>query len=243
MVICNKKYFTKLNSTNSYVLEHFNELNMGDVIITNIQTKGRGRFDRVWESCSSDNIYMTFVFKSKNINDFPYMNLTQYLSVVLNKIFNEKYGIKSDIKWPNDILYNGMKFVGILSEAINENGKILGVALGVGINVNTEQDFYNNLPKATSMKIISGKSFDKEKLIDEISENFYEGLENFVIKGFEYIADDYKKMCKFHSKTVKLGGSFMDGEYDFAGLNDDGTFSVFNKQGEKIKVVSGDILC
>ena len=237
-----KKYFSELKSTNSYALEHFKELSMGDVIIADKQTNGRGRFDRVWKSESSDNIYMTFIIKPDK-KDFPYMNLTQYLSVIMNKIFNEKYGVKSDIKWPNDILCDGKKFVGILSEAKSENGKIDGVALGVGINVNTDKNYFDELPKATSLNILLNKNIDKKELIDDITKDFYANLENFEEQGFSAISEDYKKMCKFHSKTVKLGGSFMDGEYEFAGLNDDGTFSVLNEKGEKIKVVSGDILC
>ena len=243
MNTCGKKYFSELNSTNSYALEQFSELGMGDVIVADRQTQGRGRFDRVWKSDSADNIYMTFVVKPDNKDNFPYMNLTQYLSVVINKIFNEKYGIKSDIKWPNDILYNGKKFVGILSEAKTENGKIDGVALGVGINVNTDINYYDELPNATSLSIIAGRNFEKKELADEIADEFYKGLDEYSEKGFSTISEDYKRMCKFHSQTVKLGGSFMDGEYEFAGLNDDGTFSVLDEKGEKIKVVSGDILC
>lgn len=238
-----KKHFNQLESTNSYVLKHFEELSMGDVVIADVQTNGRGRFDRVWESNSADNIYMTFVIKPINYENFPYMNLTQYLSIVLNTIFNVEYGINSDIKWPNDILFDGKKFVGILSEAKVINDKIKGAALGVGINVNTDKGFYKNLPNATSMKIITGKTVDKDKLSDIILKNFYENFENFSERGFSAIAEDYKQMCKFHSEKVKIGGSFMDGEYKFAGLNDDGTFSVFNENNEKIKVLSGDILC
>lgn len=238
-----KKHFNSLKSTNTYVLEHFDELSMGDVVITEVQTCGRGRFDRIWEGNSSGNIYMTFVIKPKDSDSFPYLNLTQYLSIVLNTIFNEKYDIKSNIKWPNDILYESKKFVGILSEAKIEQGKIAGVALGVGINVNTDKDFYKNLPKATSMKLITGRTFDKEEIIDAVTEEFFNGFDNYAQNGFDSIWEDYKRMCKFHSKTVKIGGSFMDGEYEFAGLNEDGTFSVLNEQGKKIKVVSGDILC
>jgi len=243
MVNHKKIHFEKLNSTNAYVLENFEELNMGDVVIADIQTNGRGRFDRVWESNSSDNLYMTFVIKPENSENFPYVNLTQYLSIVLNTIFNGKYGIKSDIKWPNDILCGGKKFVGILSEAKAKNDRIAGVALGVGINVNTEKKFFENLPNAASMKMLTGMKIDKNELADTVISEFFAGLENYAEKGFEAIREDYIKMCKFHSEKVKIGGSFMDGEYKFAGLNGDGTFSVFNENGQKIKVISGDILC
>lgn len=237
------KHFVQLNSTNAYALEHFDELSMCDVVVTDIQTNGRGRFDRVWEGQCSDNIYMSIVIKPQHSIDFPYVNLTQYLSVILNRIFNDKYGIQSDIKWPNDILYNGKKFVGILSEVKMEKSDIIGVVLGVGINVNAEPDFFEKLPDATSMKIISNRIIDKNELLKTILDEFFRHFDEFRLNGYKAIANDYQKMCKFHSKQVKIGGSFMDGEYKFAGLNDDGTFSVFNKQGEKIKVVSGDILC
>lgn len=237
------KHFTQLNSTNAYALEHFDELGMGDVVMTDIQTNGRGRFDRVWEGNSSDNIYMSLIIKPQNTLDFPYINLTQYLSVVLNRVFNDKYGIQSDIKWPNDILYDGKKFVGILSEVKTEKNDISGVVLGVGINVNAEREFFKNLPAATSMRLILNRLVDKNELTNIILEEFFSNFDNFQQNGFNGISEDYRKMCKFHSEKVKIGGSCMDGEYRFAGLNEDGTFSVFDENGTKIKVVSGDILC
>lgn len=130
------KYYNELNSTNSYALEHFEELNMGDIIVAEIQTHGRGRFDRVWEGSSPENIYMTFVIKPVTVKDFPFINLTQYLSVIINKIFNKDYNIKSNIKWPNDILFNGKKLLGILAESKMIDNQLKGVVLGVGINVN-----------------------------------------------------------------------------------------------------------
>lgn len=211
--------------------------------MADVQTNGRGRFDRVWNSASSDNIYMSFVIKPDNYQNYPFVNLTQYLSVIVNKIFNEKYNISSDIKWPNDILYKGKKLVGILSEAKVYNNQIVGIILGIGINVNSDKDYFTGLPNAISLKMILDKKIDKNELVKYVVDEFFANLDDFAEKGFISILDEYKLMCKFSDKSVKIGGSFMDGEYKFAGINDDGTFAVIDKNGNKINVVSGDILC
>lgn len=233
-------HFEKLNSTNAYALEHFEELNNGDVITTDIQLKGRGRFDRKWEGDFSDDIYMSVILKPKEDN-FPYPNLTQYLSVVTNRVLNRDYNIKSNIKWPNDILFEGKKLAGILSEGKIINNKIAGVVLGIGINVNREN--FENLPLATSLKIISGNSHDKQVLINKILEEFSKGYAEFASEGFLSIMKEYKMMCRFNNGMVKLSASFNDGEYVFESINSDGTISVRDKNGQIHKIISGDIQC
>lgn len=236
------KCYKKLNSTNSFVLDNFDELRTGDVVVAEIQTCGRGRFERVWEGSSSENIYMTFVIKPKNSEQFPFINLTQYLSVVVNRILNVDFAVNSDIKWPNDILFNEKKLAGILAETKVLGGSIQGVALGVGINVNCDMSQFSELPNATSISTILGKSIDKKNFLNLIVNEFFKDFDNFSKQGFVFIADEYKEMCKF-KETVKISGSANNGEFKFNSLNEDGTLSVFDKDGKKITVVNGDIIC
>lgn len=238
---CLKRY-KELKSTNTFVLENFDGLKTGDVVIADVQTSGRGRFDRVWEGSSPENIYMTFVIKPENITDFPFVNLTQYLSVVLNRILNRDFGIKSNIKWPNDILCDGKKLSGILAEGKATGGTFKGVALGVGINVNCDLSVFDELPQASSISVVLGKRIDKEEFLRNIVNEFFRDFEEFSKRGFALIADEYKKMCKFN-KTVKISGSANNGVYKFDALNSDGTLSVTDEKGKKITIVNGDILC
>ena len=231
-------HFDKLNSTNAYGLEHFAELSHGDVIITDIQLKGRGRFDRVWSGDFSDDIYMSIIIKTDN-SDFPFSNLTQYLSVATNRVINRDYGVKSNIKWPNDILFEGKKLAGILSEGKIINSRLAGVVLGIGINVNREK--FENLPNASSLKNITGKRTDKNILIQKILNEFESGYAEFATKGFLSIMEEYKMMCKFNNGKIKLSASFNDGEYVFEKINSDGTISVRDKKNEVHKILSGDI--
>lgn len=238
---CLKRY-KELRSTNSFVLENFENLKTGDVVVTDVQTAGRGRFSRVWEGSSPENIYMTFVIKPENILEFPFVNLTQYLSVVVNRIFNRGLGIKSNIKWPNDILCDGKKLSGILAEAKALGGKMEGVALGIGINVNCDMSVFKELPQASSISAVLGKNTDKEKLIKLIVDEFFNGFEEFSKRGFDFISDEYKEMCRFN-EVIKIGGSANNGQYHFDSLNPDGTLCVKDENGKKITIVNGDILC
>lgn len=238
---CLKRY-KELNSTNTFVLNNFDELKTGDVVITEIQTCGRGRFERVWEGSSSENIYMTFVLKPDNIAQFPYINLTQYLSVVTNRVLNRDFSVKSVIKWPNDILFEGKKLAGILAEAKVVGTEVHGIALGIGINVNCDMKQFVTIPNATSISAVLGKKIDKEVVLKHIVDEFFKDFVNFAKQGFVFISEEYKKMCKF-TEIVKISGSANNGDYKFNSVNDDGTLSVFDKNGKKITVVNGDILC
>lgn len=236
------KHYKELNSTNSYVLDNFDNLEMGDVVVTDVQTSGRGRFDRVWEGSSSENIYMTFVIKPENTDSFPFVNLTQYLSVILNRVLSRDFGVKSNIKWPNDLLFEGKKISGILAEVKTSLGKMQGVALGVGINVNCDMSKFKELPNATSISSILGNSVNKEDLLNLVVKEFFKDFEEFSKQGFVFISDEYKKMCKFND-TVKISASSNNGEFKFDALNDDGTLSVLDENNKKITIVNGDILC
>lgn len=236
------KHYKELNSTNSYVLDNFDNLKTGDVVVTDVQTSGRGRFDRVWEGSSSENIYMTFVIKPENTDSFPFVNLTQYLSVILNRVLNRDFGVKSNIKWPNDLLFEGKKISGILAEVKTSLCKMQGVALGVGINVNCDMSKFKELPNATSISSILGHSVNKEDLLNLVVEEFFKDFEEFSKQGFVFISDEYKKMCKFND-TVKISASSNNGKFKFDALNDDGTLSVLDDNNKKITIVNGDILC
>ena len=240
------KHFNRLKSTNTYVLDNFSELDMGDVVTTDIQTGGRGRFDRTWQGMASDNIYMSFVIKPENIDSFPCVNLTQYLSVVFNRILNKKYAIMSYIKWPNDILFEGKKLSGILAETKLNGNKLEGVVLGIGINVNNAPS--EIVPNSISVSDILGRKVDKNELMTLVINEFFKDFEKFEQDGFKYIFEEYSQMCKF-KEEIKIGNSYKEGEfenYKFERLNEDGTLTV-SELGEKgckeIKIVSGDILC
>ena len=92
-------YFKTLDSTNLFAKKNIEKFNDKSVIYCDIQTNGRGRFDRKWLSNRKDNIFLSFILKpqEKNILKLPLTNLTQYLCVVLAKVI-ETYNVLTQIK-------------------------------------------------------------------------------------------------------------------------------------------------
>lgn len=142
-------HFKKLNSTN----EKAKEFNNGNVIIARVQTKGKGRYKRKWSS-SKGGIYMSIVLKPeiKNLN-----KLTMITIKAVQRIL-KRLGIKTKIKFPNDLQYKGKKVVGILTENIFKNNKLEKTIIGIGINTN------NNLSKSLENKAITLKKILKRRI-------------------------------------------------------------------------------
>jgi len=152
------KILDNCDSTNFYAKENYKEFDDKTVIFTTNQTKGRGRFDRVWLSTNS--VCMTIIFKS-NLG-FKYdTDLCVYYSVaclnVLKKILNNVY-----IKWPNDVYILNKKIAGILIEGIIEEDNKVFFG-GIGININEE--FNNELNSTATSLIIENKKYYEPNMI------------------------------------------------------------------------------
>jgi BirA family biotin operon repressor/biotin-[acetyl-CoA-carboxylase] ligase len=158
-------------STNDVALELAarNENPEGIIVIAETQTKGRGRFGRTWISPPGVNCYFTVILRPSVLqNDLALITLMAAVAVV--NAVREFTGLKAEIKWPNDILLNGKKTGGVLSETRSARGRIGIMAIGIGININMS---LNDLPEdirpySTSLSAESGKYFDRIELFGKI---------------------------------------------------------------------------
>lgn len=197
-------YFEEVDSTNAYVKSHMSELNDMTVVYTSHQTSGRGRLSRKWIDTGSDNIYMTICLKPFDEFRDIYSNLTQYLSYVLCLVL-EDYGIKPSIKWPNDVLVDGKKIAGILSETSMCGNKFLGLALGIGINLNTTSEQLTQIDKpATSLAVILNKKINRDEFLHALLDKFCLLYDKFLSKGFLFIRDEYVKRASFLGQNIKI---------------------------------------
>lgn len=235
--------FDEINSTNSYALENIKNLEDKTVIFAHRQTNGRGRFNRIWVSDNSDNLYFSIALKPcTELNTvLPLANLTQYMSVVLCQIL-ETYGASAQIKWPNDVLIDGKKIAGILAETSIKSSKLEGLVLGVGINLNsTEEEIAKIDQKATSLNLEIDKKVDKELFLREIISRFFERYDEFLSTGFNMIKNDYTQRCSFLGSqiTVKEPGTSLNAIAE--SILDDGSLRV--KTNDTTKTLkTGDIL-
>lgn len=200
------KTFTELNSTNLYAMVNIANLCDRDIIVAEKQISGYGRFKRAWLSEKSNNLYMSIVLKPE-VEDFsvlPLANLTQYLSVALCKTI-ESFGIESCIKWPNDVLVNGKKIAGILCQTSINGNNLNGIVLGIGVNLNLEQDDLDKIDQpATAMNIELGTSVDYEKFTRMLLDEFFVRYNEFMACGFEMIKSEYISRCSFIGEMIQV---------------------------------------
>src|SRR5574344_851733 len=234
-------YLNEVDSTNNYVKSQISNLEDRTVVYTSHQTNGRGRVNRQWINTGSENIYMTFCLKPSDEMQEVYSNITQYLSVSVCRIL-KKYGVNPKIKWPNDVLVNNKKITGILAETVFAGKSFKGIALGVDINLNTPQFELDRIDKpATSVFVETGKNIDKNEVLKCINDEFFNHYDEFLLKGFGFIKNDYMKYFDMVGKDINIDvfGTIHSG--CITDINDKGAL-ILEKDKKQSIFYMGDIL-
>ncbi|MEW8971636.1 MAG: biotin--[acetyl-CoA-carboxylase] ligase [Mesobacillus sp.] len=219
--------------------EHAEE---GTVVIAEEQTAGRGRMDRKWHSPKYSGIWMSLILRPKiPIPKAPQLTLITAVGVV--QAIEEVTGLHPEIKWPNDILINGKKITGILTELQAESDRINSIIIGIGINVNTDiEDFPEEIrPFASSLAIESGKMIDREKLIRSILEKLEKLYLLYLEKGFFPI----KLMWESYAISIgkQITARTITGEIKgkATGITEDGVLLIEDTAGDIHHIYSADI--
>ena len=230
--------FKEIDSTNTYAKKNIEDLKDKTVISADLQTNGHGRFNRTWVDLGCENIYMTFVLKPSDTILPVHSNLTQYLSLILCHQLKEM-GLNPQIKWPNDVLVNGKKICGILAETVIQKGKLKGIALGIGVNLNAfAQDLKTIDQPATSLNLELKKEINKDHFMQKLIKDFYTGYDNFLLNGFVSIKEAYERYSfikKGADINVSIFNSIKNGSFE--GFDNDGTLILkTDKDFEKINM-------
>lgn len=232
----------KVDSTNSWAKLNIENVKDKTFVVAQCQTNGRGRLNRSWVDLGCGNLFASLILKPSDTFKEIYPNLTQYLSVVLCKVF-EKYNLKPQIKWPNDVLINEKKIAGILSETVMQ-GKILkGIVLGFGVNLKSEEADLKNIPDkiATALNLEIGQVVFPEKFLQDVDDIFFQGYEKFLEEGFLYIKKDYIERTGFLGKDISVK-QFNSSDFGKAlEITDKGELVILKKNNEKAVLTIGDI--
>ena len=234
--------FDTIDSTNTYGLEHFENLEDKTVITALVQTKGRGRFNRIWISENRENIYLSIILKPQKIDHIQ--NLTQYMSVCCAKVI-ETYNVNAQIKYPNDVLIDNKKICGILCESFLKNNIIQGVVLGCGVNLNLSQSILDKIDRpATSLNLAAGKSIDREEFFNKLVNEFFNNYDEVIQNGFAYFKEDYILRNNFLGKNVYVQQRDNDIKENFLAqkMDDNGNLVVICNDGTEKTIFSGDII-
>ena len=158
------KNYKKVKSTNDVAMKLIKRnISEPTLITTEKQTNGRGRIGKKWVSLKG-NLFITlfFEFDQKKINFKQFAVLNAFL---LKKVISNIISKKIKIKWPNDLLFNKLKFCGILQEVIKFNNFDY-LIVGIGLNTNTVPQ--NKSFKSTCLKNILNKKIDNQKILKKI---------------------------------------------------------------------------
>ena len=212
----------------------------GTVLVAENQTGGKGRFGRSWLSVQGRGLYLSIILRPQ-IAPSKASGITIAAAVALSDTLDE-FGIKNhEIKWPNDILINGRKISGILTEMKGDADKIDFIITGIGINLNTRpEDYPSDVKKiAASVSDSRGGDIDRCAFLQSLLRNFERYYLNFINSGFSDILDIWKEKASIIGRQIKV--SLIDETFTgvVKGLNAEGFLIVETETGERL-INSGD---
>lgn len=189
-------------STNDELKSRFRESELPQLttIYTLEQSQGKGQQGAKWVSEKGKNLTFSVLIKKSLQNLSPFL-INQLISVTIVEWLKDELQIQSKIKWPNDILSVRHKLCGILIENIYAGEHIAYSIIGIGLNVNQEE--FIDLPKAISLKQITNREFDLEKLLI----SFLKQLKNNLRNPIEVAQKYTKYLFKFNQVVSFISDS------------------------------------
>lgn len=235
------RYFNEIDSTNEEAkrLARLGELE-GVTVIADKQTAGKGRLGRVWDSPSGTNIFMSILLRPQ-IKPDKASQVTLIVGLAMCEVIREVTNLEAQIKWPNDIVVNGKKVCGILTEMSAEIDAINYIVVGIGVNVN-HTDFPGNLPYATSLKIEGQREYQRRDIIKA----FFEKFEPYYMAykkspTLEMILPTYKRYCITLADKVKIIDSIKEYIATPLDVTSDGSLVIRTEDGEEKTICSGEV--
>lgn len=235
-------YFNDIDSTNIKGKELAQkDIEDGSLIIAERQTLGNGRFNRKWVS-PSGGLWFSLVLRP-NIPPTEAPKITQIAAASIYKTLID-LNINSTIKWPNDILVNDKKLCGILAEMKCDMDQVHYLILGIGINVNIEENAFEESVKsiATSLKIQFNKQFNRNKILANFLDHFETLYSKFLT---DLDLSETISICRDHSnifgKKAKLITYNKEEIVTCISLSDSGDLIVKDSLGNEKAVLTGEI--
>lgn len=232
----------EVDSTNTRAkAEAANGAGEGLVVLAECQTSGRGRRGRVWKSPSGDNIYMSILLKP-DVEPETAPMLTLLAACGMARAVSALGEEQPWIKWPNDLVIDGKKICGILTEMGVKNRKPSYVIVGIGVNCNLMVFPEDLASKATSLKLEYGHEVCREEIVARFLNEFENLYEKFLkTRSLEFVRDEYEAILvnKGQKVCVLEPGKEWTGTAD--GITKSGELLVRKDSGEICKVSSGEV--
>jgi BirA family biotin operon repressor/biotin-[acetyl-CoA-carboxylase] ligase len=235
-------HFFKVDSTNRVALElaQAGEAE-GAVILSEEQTAGRGRAGRSWHSEKASGIYVTLILRPR-LAPVQAPLLTMMAGLSARSAVQAVSGLEVDLKWPNDLLVNGKKVGGILTEMLAEPNQVRYVIVGIGLNVNQEKFPAELANVATSLRVSSGKPQSRLELLTLLLREFETDYNRFMREGSASIIERFEALSSYaRGKRVRVASGDDVFVGMTAGLGPEGLLKVRREDGQVVTVIAGDV--
>jgi BirA family biotin operon repressor/biotin-[acetyl-CoA-carboxylase] ligase len=235
--------FSEIGSTNSLLVDLAAQgYPEGTVAQADSQTQGRGRQGRSWITPRGKALAFSVLLRPRlHPKELPL--LTLMAAVAVSRAL-ESYHLKPGIKWPNDILLGGKKLCGILTEAGPSRDNKPSIILGLGLNVNqTPKDFPTSLRKtAASLRTITKKEWDRERLLGTILDHLEEEYEALLQGRLSRLIDQWTRRNVTLGREIRVHQGRKVSKGTAVGLDRSGALLLRLENGETQKVFSGDVV-
>lgn len=213
------------------------------VIAARQQTRGRGRFGRVWHSEDNGNLYLSFAFRPQ-LPPERMQTFTLWMGVNVCDFVAGYADISPRLKWPNDILFNDRKAGGMLTEARIDSDQIRDIVFGLGLNINSETAQFppEVARRAVSLASHTQHTLDLNKLAAAVIGRVLEAYNQFIGgKHRDTFADLWNKFDYLRGKSVSLhhGNEHIHGTA--LGIDDEGSLIVRTDRGKTERFRAGEV--
>lgn len=232
-------HFDTIESTNDYAKKIAVESIDGTIVVSEEQTKGRGRRGRQWHSIKGEGIWLSIILKP-DIYPHKAPFITQIAGASIVKAL-KKLKIDASIKWPNDIIVNNKKISGILTELGAEIDRVNYIVLGIGINVKT-MDFPEDIKSIATSIFKEGYNVKRIDILKNI-------LEEFEVLYLDYIQENDKssciKICKENSailgKNIYILNNDKKRKVKCIDINEVGNLVIINEDNDIEELIAGEV--
>ena len=214
----------------------------GLVVVAEEQTRGKGRLSRGWFSPMGCGVWCSVVFRP------PFMpseasKCTLLAAVAVIKSINKYKGVNAKIKWPNDVLLEGKKMVGILTEMSAEFGKINYIVIGTGINTNVPKSMIPDELKdlAISVADVAREPIQRVQILADYLKNMEDLYETVLREGFGPVLDEWRKYSDTIGQEVKVIAPDKTYFGTAVDIDKEGLLIVKKEDGTMEKVIAGDV--
>lgn len=237
-------YFSEVSSTNLYAHRLAEKGGLeGEIVIAESQTEGKGRMGRSWISPPNLNLYLSVILRPK-LPPLHAPQITLMSAVALAETVQSFVPFPPEIKWPNDVMVEGKKMAGILTESSCSPDSILFVVLGIGVNLNFPRELMPESIRegATSVMMLAQRPVDRTAFALQLIQNLDRCYGDLEDRGFPFIAERWGSFFRLRGKRVRVEMFDRPILGKALGIDGDGALLLEDDTGTQQRIIAGDVI-